>query len=64
MVPPNAILIRSISGGFDFAWTGDTFAGNLPAANTFTLHFAGGIGTALVITAESACEVEVTFVHP
>jgi hypothetical protein len=63
MVPPTAILIKDVSGSFDFEWVGDTLAGTLAAATTFNLFVSGGGGSDLVIAANSACEVEVTFIH-
>lgn len=63
MQPPLAILVRSISGGFDFEWTGDTLAGSMIGPSCFNLFYGGGSGTAFVISATTAaCEVEVTFI--
>jgi hypothetical protein len=61
MVGPIAILVRSISGSFDFEWAGDSYAGNLPIATAFSMYVGGGSGTSFLITATTVCEVEVTF---
>jgi hypothetical protein len=63
MIPPVAILVRSISGFFSFAWSGNSLAGDIVAATAFNLFVGGGSNGNLVITAGSACEVEVTFIH-
>jgi hypothetical protein len=61
MIPPTAILIRSISGGFSFEWTGDNLAATIVPTG-FNLFYGGGGGSDIVITAATACEVEATFI--
>ena len=61
MIPPTAILIRSISGEFSFEWTGDNLAATIVPTG-FNLFCGGGGGSAIVITATTACEVEATFI--
>jgi hypothetical protein len=59
MIPPSAILVRSISGAFSFAWGVNNLSAELLAATAFNLFVSGGANDNLVITATSACEVEV-----
>jgi len=63
MIPPSGILIRSISGSCEFAWGANPFAGELLSATTFCLYVSGGSHDDFVVTATSACEVEVVFFH-
>jgi hypothetical protein len=63
MIPPVAILVRSISGFFSFAWSGNSLAGDIVSATAFNLFVGGGSNGNFTITAGSACEVEVTFIH-
>jgi hypothetical protein len=59
MIPPSAILVRSISGAVSFAWGANNLSAELLEATAFNLFVSGGQNDDLVITAMSACEVEV-----
>jgi hypothetical protein len=59
MIPPSAILVRSISGALSFDWGENNLSAELLGATAFNLFVSGGSHDDLVVTALSGCEVEV-----